>query len=78
LRVQIIQLQWKQNVLHQSLQFLSLSLHLLLEHQKNLQLHKSVPVNHHLPPVFNPQRNVIGWTYHTDNLYCLTPHFTVL
>jgi hypothetical protein len=28
--------------------------------------------------VFNPQRNVIGWTYHTDNLYCLTPHFTVL
>jgi hypothetical protein len=36
LRVQIIQLQWKQNVLHQSLHFLSLSLHQLLEHQKNL------------------------------------------
>jgi hypothetical protein len=38
----------------------------LLEHQKNLQLHKSVPVNHSLPPVFNPQRNVIGWTYQTE------------
>ena len=44
LRVQIIQLQWKQHCLHQSLHFLSLSLHHLLEHQKNLQLNKSVPV----------------------------------
>jgi hypothetical protein len=58
LRVQIIQLQWKQNVLHHSLHFLSLSLHQLLEHQKNLQLHKSVPVNHHL---LAPLLDVMGF-----------------